>query len=71
MARDQPLIPTRREFCAASAAALVGMSIKGDRPIAGGFVTDDMPIGHALRGRAAVRAAATTVRMPIVIVGGV
>ena len=70
MARNQPLTPTRREFCVASAAALVGLSIKGDRPLAGGFVNDDMPIGHALRGRAAVGAAATTVRIPIVIVGG-
>ena len=70
MARNQPLTPTRREFCVASAAALVGLSIKGDRPLAGGFVNDDMPIGHALRGRAAVGAAATTVRIPTVIVGG-
>jgi len=70
MARDQPLTPTRREFCVASAAALVGLSIKGDRPLAGGFVNDDMPIGHALRARAAVGAAATTVRIPIVVVGG-
>ena len=70
MARNQPLTPTRREFCVASAAALVGLSIKGDRPLAGGFVNDDMPIGHAFRGRAAIGAATTTVRMPIVIVGG-
>ena len=70
MARDQPLTPTRREFCLASAAALVGLSIKGDRPLAGGFVNDDVSIGHALRSRAAVGAATTTVRIPIVIVGG-
>ena len=70
MARNQPLTKTRREFCFASAAALVGLSIKGDRPLAGGFVNDDMPIGHALRGRAAVGPATTTVRIPIVIVGG-
>ena len=41
MARDQPLTPTRREFCCSSAAALVGLSIKGDRPVAGAFVNDD------------------------------
>jgi hypothetical protein len=70
MARHQPVIPTRREFCAASAAALVGLSIKGDRPLAGGYVNDDMPIGHALRQRAAVGAATATVRVPVVIVGG-
>jgi hypothetical protein len=70
MARHQPLTPTRREFCFASAAALVGLSIKGDRPLAGGFVNDDMPVGHALRARAAVGAAAATVRIPIVVVGG-
>ena len=70
MARHQPLTPTRREFCVASAAALVGLSIKGDRPLAGGFVNDDMPVGHALRGHAPLGAATTTVRLPIVIVGG-
>ena len=52
MARDQPLTATRREFCVASAAALVGLSIKGDRPLAGGFVNDDSRSATALRGRA-------------------
>jgi glycine/D-amino acid oxidase-like deaminating enzyme len=68
MARNQPL--TRREFCFESAAALVGLSIKGDRPLAGGYVNDDMAIGHTIRGRAPFGAAATTVRIPIVVVGG-
>ena len=31
---------TRREFCALGGAALVGLSIKGDRPIEGEFVND-------------------------------
>jgi len=70
MARNQPLTATRREFCVASAAALVGLSIKGDRPLAGGFVYDDMSIGHALRARPPVGAATTAIRIPIVIVGG-
>jgi hypothetical protein len=58
MARHQPLTATRREFCVASAAALVGLTIKGDRPLAGGFVNDDMPTGHTLRARGPVGAAA-------------
>ena len=66
---DGAPLPTRREFCFASAAALVGLSIKGDRPLAGGFVNYDASVGHALRSRA-VGAARTTVRIPIVIVGG-
>src|SRR5262245_58329594 len=70
MARDQPLTRSRREFCFASAAALVGLSIKGDRPLAGGFVNDDMAIGHTIRGRTSVGPASTTVRIPVVIVGG-
>src|SRR5262249_60155746 len=70
MARDQPLTPTRREFCLASAAALVGLSIKGDRPLAGGFVNDDVSIGHALRNRAAAGAATTTIPLPLAIAGG-
>src|SRR4051794_41888929 len=61
---------TRREFCASSSAALVGLSIKGDRPIAGGFVNDDVSAGHAIRGRGAIEPARTSERVPVVIVGG-
>ncbi|HEX7139463.1 MAG TPA: FAD-dependent oxidoreductase, partial [Vicinamibacterales bacterium] len=61
---------TRREFCASGAAALVGLSIKGDRPIAGGFVNDDFPIGHAIRERRAMGPARQTIPVPAVIVGG-
>jgi hypothetical protein len=64
------LRPTRREFCFSSAAALIGLSIKGDRPIAGGFVNDDVAIGHVIRGRGAIGPPARTVRVPIAIVGG-
>jgi glycine/D-amino acid oxidase-like deaminating enzyme len=82
MARDQPLslrgtneTPMaygvgRREFCFTSAAALVGLSIKGDRPLTGGFVNDGIALGHTLRGRGSMGAATTTVRIPIVVVGG-
>jgi hypothetical protein len=63
-------MPTRREFCLSSAAALVGLSIKGDRPIAGAFVNDDAAIGHVIRARSDMGPPARTVRMPIAIVGG-
>jgi glycine/D-amino acid oxidase-like deaminating enzyme len=63
-------MPTRREFCFSSAAALVGMSIKGDRPIAGSFVNDDAAIGHVIRARSGMGPAARTVRVPVAIVGG-
>src|SRR2546423_814611 len=52
MAGDQPLKPTRREFCAWGAAALVGPSVKTDRPIAPSFVNESFPPGHLLRRRA-------------------
>ena len=70
MARNHPLTPTRREFCFSSAAALVGLSIKGDRPVAGSFVNDDVAIGHVIRNRGPIGPARETVRVPIVIVGG-
>jgi len=65
-----PLKPTRREFCAWSAAALVGLSVKADRPIAGSFVNDSFQMGHLLRDRAQFPATRETVRVPVVIVGG-
>jgi len=61
---------TRREFCASGAAALVGLSIKGDRPMAGGFVNDEAAIGHAIRDRRPTGPARDSVNVPIVIVGG-
>src|SRR3954468_4703577 len=57
-------------FCFSSSAALVSLSIKGDRPIAGGFVNDDAAIGHVIRARSGIGPAARTVRVPIAIVGG-
>lgn len=61
---------TRREFLATSSAALVGLSIKGDRPIAGGFVNDAFEAGHRVRDRAAFPAATQFEKSPVVIVGG-
>jgi glycine/D-amino acid oxidase-like deaminating enzyme len=63
-------LPTRREFCATAAAALVGLSIKGDRLIPGAFVNDDVVLGHAIRDRGATGPARESVRIPLVIVGG-
>src|SRR5947209_10505617 len=63
------LKPTRREFCTWGATALVGLSVKADRPIAGSFVNDSFQMGHLLRDRARFPAARETVRVPVVIGG--
>jgi glycine/D-amino acid oxidase-like deaminating enzyme len=70
MARNHPVKPTRREFCASSAAALVGLTIKGDRPLAGEFALDEVCIGHLIPERGAIPPARASVRVPVVIVGG-
>ncbi len=57
----------RREFLS---AALVGMTAKGERRIAGSFVNDSFLAGHAIRDGAAIAAAVKTERVPVVIVGG-
>ncbi len=62
--------PTRREFLKFSSAALIGMSIKGDRPIAGSLVNDNFSLGHKLRDRASFPVSTRTEHYPIVIVGG-
>jgi glycine/D-amino acid oxidase-like deaminating enzyme len=59
--------PTRRGFLS---AALVGLSRKTERSIAGGFIDDGHGLGHKLRDRAAFGAAKQTIKIPIVIVGG-
>jgi glycine/D-amino acid oxidase-like deaminating enzyme len=61
---------TRREFCAVGAAALVGLSAKGERPIEGEFVNDFFQMGHLLRDRAQFSAPRQQARIPLVIVGG-
>jgi hypothetical protein len=70
VAGDQPLKTTRREFCAMGAAALVGLSLKSDRAIAGEFVNDSFQAGHLLRDRAQFPSPRRTIRIPLVIVGG-
>jgi glycine/D-amino acid oxidase-like deaminating enzyme len=70
VAGDKPLKTTRREFCALGAAALVGLSIKGDRPIEGEFVNDAFQMGHLLRDHSQFPTPKQQVRIPLVIVGG-
>jgi glycine/D-amino acid oxidase-like deaminating enzyme len=57
----------RRRFLS---AALVGLTAKGQRRVAGGFVNDAFPIGHKIRDRAKIEAPRRTEKFPIVIVGG-
>jgi hypothetical protein len=77
MTDDAPI--SRRAFIVAAgaagatavgAAALVGLTRKGGRPLAGGFVDDGSAAGHLLRDRARVPAVRRTTRVPLVIVGG-
>lgn len=60
----------RRKFLRAGSAALVGLALKTDRPIAGSFVNDSFPMGHLLRDRASFPPAKRIERFPVVIVGG-
>ena len=55
---------------AIGAVALVGLTRKGGRPLAGGFVDDGSAAGHALRDRSSVPSVRRSVRVPVVIVGG-
>lgn len=58
---------TRRQFLS---AALVGLSRKTDRPVAGTFVNESQVAGHKLRDRVPFDAPRRTVAIPIAIVGG-
>ena len=65
----------RREFLAAlapllGAPALIGLTRKAPRAIAGGFVDDGGAAGHALRDGRGASAAVETRHVPVVIVGG-
>ncbi len=51
-------------------AALVGLTAKGERRVTGGFFDDGLPPGHRLRDRAHFGRPQSSVRLPIVIVGG-
>jgi glycine/D-amino acid oxidase-like deaminating enzyme len=59
--------PTRREFLS---AAILGLTPKTDRAIAGSFVNDSFATGHRLRDHDAFPAPRQTTRIPVVIVGG-
>ncbi len=61
---------SRREFLQSASAALVGLSLKGDRPIAGSFVNDSFQLGHQLRDRASFPQPKQIVKRSVVIVGG-
>src|SRR3954463_8355656 len=64
---------TRREFIAGlvAAPALVRLTRKAPRPIAGGFVDDGMALGHSLRdGLATPQRVPERRRVRVAIVGG-
>jgi hypothetical protein len=60
----------RRRFLGLSSAALVGLSLKSEKNIAGGFVNDSLQMGHLLRDRAAFPPAKRVEKFPVVIAGG-
>jgi len=60
---------SRRKFLQSSSAALVGLSLKSDRTIAGSFVNDSFQQGHLLRDRASFPLPKQRVKVPVVIVG--
>lgn len=61
---------TRREFLRQTSAALVGLTIKGDRPIAGSFVNDSFAAGHELRDHAPFSGPKRSEKVAVLIVGG-
>jgi phytoene dehydrogenase-like protein len=65
--RDRAVKPGRRQFLS---AALAGLTAKADRPLAGGFFDDGLPLGHKLRDRQPFAPPAATERVPVVIIGG-
>jgi glycine/D-amino acid oxidase-like deaminating enzyme len=61
---------SRRTFIQSASAALVGLSVKTDQPIAGSFVNDSFQLGHKLRDRASFPAPRRVEKHAVVIVGG-
>jgi hypothetical protein len=59
----------RRKFLGRGSAALVGLALKSEKKIAGGFVNDSFRMGHLLRDRAGFPAARRVEKVPVVIVG--
>jgi glycine/D-amino acid oxidase-like deaminating enzyme len=66
----QPLSATRRQFVAGGCAALIGMTAKAGRPLAGSFVNEAFAAGHRIRDRAPITAASREERIALAIVGG-
>lgn len=60
----------RRKFLRKGSAALVGLSLKSGRPIAGSFVNDSFQMGHMLRDRAAFPRPKRVEKVSVIIVGG-
>ena len=60
----------RRKFLGLSSAALIGLSLKSERPIAGSFVNESFQAGHLLRDHAGFPAPKRIEKVPLVIVGG-
>lgn len=60
---------SRRGFLAQSSAALIGLSIKADRTIPGGFVNESASLGHLIRDHAPLKRPIRTERVPVIIVG--
>jgi hypothetical protein len=58
----------RRRFLAA-APALIGLTAKAGRPIAGEFVNDAFPLGHRLRDHGRFAAPTRTEKVSVVVVG--
>jgi len=64
------LTVSRRTFLQSAGVSLIGLSMKSERAIEGSFVNESFQQGHLLRDHAAFPAAARTVKLPLVIVGG-
>jgi glycine/D-amino acid oxidase-like deaminating enzyme len=60
----------RRKFLGLTSAALINLSLKSDRPIAGSFVNESVQAGHLLRDHATFPAPKRTEKVPVVVVGG-
>ena len=60
----------RRKFLSLGSAALVGLSLKSERRIAGSFVNESFQAGHLLRDRASFSAPKRVEKSQVVIVGG-
>jgi glycine/D-amino acid oxidase-like deaminating enzyme len=61
---------SRRQFLQGGSAALVGLSLKSDTPIAGSFVNDSFQLGHQLRDHRSFPTPSKIEKQRVVIVGG-